>query len=159
MLASLIPFPKSWRVLAVILTQVVVGGLFAYAGISKVLDPLRFASSLLGYQIIPVGIVRPIVLLLPWIEITLGVLFLTGRYVQQVAIGLAGLLTVFTGLLIIALLNGWVIDCGCFGAPRPVDLQKILENIAMLGCTVCFARYPTLGIKIESWREAWKDSL
>lgn len=45
--------------------QLFLGVLFCYAGVSKLIDPLRFSSSLLGYQILPMVMIRPLVFAIP----------------------------------------------------------------------------------------------
>ena len=112
--------------------QLGVGGLFVYAGMAKWLDPLRFASSLLGYQVFPMAIIYWIVWLFPWVEVGVGVAMILGVYPRVTGGAVVALLTVFTLLVSYAYTQNLVIDCGCFGAPRPVNGQKILENLAMM---------------------------
>jgi uncharacterized membrane protein YphA (DoxX/SURF4 family) len=132
--------------------QVILGGIFVYAGISKLLDPLRFSASILGYQLIPVGLVRPIVYGMPWIEIGLGSLFFVGKYPRFSAGGIAILLAIFTLMLAYALSQGWIIDCGCFGKPRPVDGSKIVENLIMVLIALRFYLNPALMVPMPEWR-------
>jgi putative oxidoreductase len=146
--APLLVSRRIWWIL-----QIVLGGIFVYAGLAKVVDPIRFASSLLGYQIIPVSLVRPLVIAMPWVEIGLGGLLIIGKYPRIVSGFLVGLLSLFTLLIMYAMSQGWIIDCGCFGSPRPANGQKVLENIVMLLIALRFYFYPTMIIPITEWRQ------
>lgn len=130
---------RQWMGLCI---QLGLGGLFVYAGIAKWLDPLRFASSLLGYQLFPMGLIDWMVPLFPWVEIGVGCAMIMGVSPRITGGMVLGLLAVFTALVSYAYANHLVIDCGCFGAPRPVDTQKIIENLAMM-----MAAY--------AWWQAW----
>ncbi|NBV42574.1 DoxX family membrane protein [bacterium] len=147
---------NQYRARLILFAQVVLSGIFIYAGIAKLWDPLRFASSILGYQIIPVSLVRPIVWVLPWIEIFAGLALITGWKVKQAAGTIAAMLVVFTLLLIYAISQGWIIDCGCFGKPHPADWQKVLENLAMLMVAVGFTKYPESARSPKEWRNLFR---
>ena len=140
--------------------QLLLGFIFCYAGVSKLLDTLRFTASLLGYQIIPIGLIRPLVIGLPWIEIGLGGLLIFGQYPRFTAGSIAGLLLLFTVMVGYALSQGWIVDCGCFGTPRPADGQKIFENGLMFLVALRFYQKPELVRPFSEWKQMvaeWKE--
>lgn len=123
-----------------VLIQLGMGALFVYAGLGKIMDPFRFSASLLGYQIIPMGLIDWITPLFPWVEITLGLAMILGLARRLVGLGMVLCMVVFTLLIGYAYYHNLVIDCGCFGAPRPVDGQKIIENLLMLVASMAWWR-------------------
>src|SRR6201993_3199353 len=56
-----------WRIL-----DLIVGGIFIYAGVIKALDPIRFANDIDNYKTIPWFIGVRLAFYLPWLEIFCG---------------------------------------------------------------------------------------
>ena len=103
-----------WRVLSRIL-NVVLAGIFIYAGILKAIDPVQFASDIDNYKILPWPISVVLAFYLPWLEIfcALGLVF---RFLYRGALSiLTTLIVVFTLATIAAKVRGLDITCGCFG--------------------------------------------
>jgi putative oxidoreductase len=91
-----------------------IGGLFIYASIYKISDPVNFAVSIRNYMIIPPSWSNLLALTLPWIEIGAGVFLILGIQTKPAALLTTGMLGVFLGALIYAYSIGLDIDCGCF---------------------------------------------
>jgi putative oxidoreductase len=99
-----------WRIV-----DLVVGGVFIYAGVIKALDPVRFASDIDNYKILPWTISVRLAFYLPWLEIFCGIALITRRlYLGGLSI-LTALACVFTVATIAAKMRGLDITCGCFG--------------------------------------------
>ena len=99
-----------WR-----LVDLVVGGIFIYAGLLKMLDPVRFASDIDNYKILPWTIAVAIAFYLPWLEIFCGVALVL-RFLYRGALSiLTALILVFTLATVAAKVRGLDITCGCFG--------------------------------------------
>jgi putative oxidoreductase len=95
---------------------VVLGGVFVWAGIAKLLDPSAFLSSILTYEIFPRFMAVAAALFVPYLELCVGFSLATGalrRGGRWLAIGMT---LVFTTLLIQAAARGLDADCGCFGS-------------------------------------------
>jgi putative oxidoreductase len=91
-----------------------IGGIFIYAGMSKVHYPGEFAENLAAYQMLPYWAVNFAAVILPWVEIICG-LFLIIGFKSRVSASIIGvLLIVFTFGIFINLLKGTPISCGCF---------------------------------------------
>ncbi|MEP7133036.1 MAG: MauE/DoxX family redox-associated membrane protein, partial [Acidobacteriota bacterium] len=99
--------------------RILLGGVFLYAGGSKIVDPPGFAHELSNYRLLPDMAVAPIALALPWLEVLCGGLLVAGVWRRESALILAGLLVVFVGALSIDLARGIPVDCGCFGGAKP----------------------------------------
>ena len=97
------------------IVDLVLGGVFIYAGVLKVLDPVGFANDIDNYKLLSWPVAVGLGFYLPWLEIccALGVI-LRRAYPAALSI-IAGLLLVFLAATIAAKLRGLDISCGCFG--------------------------------------------
>ena len=97
------------------IAEFIVGGIFIYAGVIKALDPIRFASDIDNYKILPWTISVRLAFYLPWLEIFCGLALIARR----LYLGGLSILTVLTSIFIIATIaakiRGLDITCGCFG--------------------------------------------
>src|SRR5437867_3650734 len=99
-----------WRIV-----DVVVGGIFIYAGVIKVLDPIQFGIDIDNYKALPWFISVRLAFYLPWLEIFCG-LALIFRFLYRGGLSiLAALTAVFIIATVVAKVRGLDITCGCFG--------------------------------------------
>ena len=99
-----------WRIV-----DVIIGGIFIYAGAIKVLDPVQFAIDIDNYKILPWPISVGLAFYLPWLEILCGLALILRRlYLGGLSI-LTGLVAVFLVATTAAKIRGLDITCGCFG--------------------------------------------
>ncbi len=93
----------------------IIGGIFIYAGILKVLDPVGFANDIDNYKTLPWVFGVRLAFYLPWLEILCGI----GLITRKLYFGGLFLLTGLTGIFIVASIvaksRGIDITCGCFG--------------------------------------------
>ena len=80
----------------------------------KILHPAAFAEAVFNYQLLPSQLINLMALILPWLELILGVLLLTGIWLPGATLGVNLLLITFLGALIINTARGLNISCGCF---------------------------------------------
>lgn len=99
-----------WRILAII-----IGGLFIYAGVVKVLDPVGFAGDIDNYKTLPWPISVRLAFYLPWLEIFCGLALITRYLYRGGVFVLTVLMFVFIVATIVAKARGLDISCGCFG--------------------------------------------
>ena len=100
----------AWRIV-----DVVVGGLFVYAGVLKVLDPVQFGLDIDNYKILPWFFSVRLAFFLPWLEMLCG-LALIFRFLYRGGLSvLTALIVVFIGATVAARARGLDITCGCFG--------------------------------------------
>ncbi|HST30315.1 MAG TPA: MauE/DoxX family redox-associated membrane protein [Chthoniobacterales bacterium] len=93
----------------------VVGGIFVYAGVLKVLDPVQFGLDIDNYKMVPWLMSVRLAFYLPWLEILCG-LALISRFLYRGGLSILTLLVlVFIGATIAAKARGLDITCGCFG--------------------------------------------
>src|SRR5438105_7808375 len=95
--------------------DLIVAAVFIYAGAIKVLDPIRFASDIDNYQVLPWAISVRLAFYLPWLEIFCGLALIARRlYLGGLSI-LTALTSIFIIATIAAKIRGLDITCGCFG--------------------------------------------
>jgi putative oxidoreductase len=117
---------QTYLVLAVSLAM---AGIFIYAGIDKIRDPLQFADSIFAFGILPAVFVSLMALALPPFEIVCGLLMLAPRTRRIGALAITILSAVFFTALASALARGLTLDCGCFGAGAPSRPRMWLELV------------------------------
>ena len=93
------------------------GGLFIYSGATKLLAPQLFAVLIEAYGIVPEGLLMPVAVILPALEVVAGVGLLFDIHGSLVVI--TGLLLLFVAILGYGIWMGLDVDCGCFGPGDP----------------------------------------
>lgn len=100
-----------------LVSRLVLGGVFLYAGASKVFDPGGLAASIRSYGLgLPEWFVTLSAYSLPLIEVLLGAYLLAGLFTRPSAWIANGLMALFLAALVQGALRGLEIDCGCFGS-------------------------------------------
>ncbi|HEY6007078.1 MAG TPA: MauE/DoxX family redox-associated membrane protein [Geobacteraceae bacterium] len=94
--------------------RLLLGGLFLYAGVPKILDPVGFAGNVAAYRLLPYFYDYVVAAVFPWLEVTCGILLVIGLRVRAAAMLLLLLDLVFIGVISSAIVRGLDIDCGCF---------------------------------------------
>ncbi len=117
-----------------LVARIILGFVFILAAVSKTADPEGFAQAIANYKLLPDFLINIAAIILPWIELSAGLLLLFGISVKENSAILSGLLIIFIAAIFISLLRGLDIECGCFGTVdgSKVGLQKILENVGLL---------------------------
>jgi uncharacterized membrane protein YphA (DoxX/SURF4 family) len=108
--AAKISYGVVWRVVAI-----VIGGLFIYAGVIKVMDPVEFAGDIDNYKTLPWPIGVGLAFYLPWLEILCGFALITRVLYRGGVLILTVLMAVFILATIVAKARGLDVSCGCFG--------------------------------------------
>jgi len=132
------------------LARLGVGAMFVYLAVQKLLDPPHlFRKAVATYQVLPLNppeIINTVAMVLPWIELTCGVLLLSGLFVRGAFILTAAMLAVFTPAIYqiaIEKLNSGEFarfcdvnfDCGC-GTGTEWMCTKIPMNLALLAGSI-----------------------
>jgi uncharacterized membrane protein YphA (DoxX/SURF4 family) len=106
----------SLSTLSFFLARLVLGGVFIYASLDKILHPLAFAKSINNYQILPDRLINLAAIILPWLELILGSLLLFGVWLPGAVTLINFLLAAFFAALLFNIARGLNVDCGCFSA-------------------------------------------
>jgi len=105
---------------------------FLVAGGLKVIDPQSSVAAVRAYRLLPSSLATIVGWGLPFAEIALGVLLLTGIATRLVAVVSAVLLLVFIAAVTSAAARGLSIDCGCFGGGGDVAPGQAAYGIEIL---------------------------
>jgi putative oxidoreductase len=118
--------------------RVILGVVFVYAAYVKLKDPWElFALAISQYQLLPLTMVEFVARSLPWFELLLGILLLTGRWLRFSATAVSVLLLTFFVLMVRADLQGMAINCGCFGGTDDVISWKtLLRDGSLLAASI-----------------------
>jgi uncharacterized membrane protein YphA (DoxX/SURF4 family) len=146
--------PLNLRRAVIWIGRLVLGGIFLYAGYSKVFLPnthlwplffLKFSIatnlSNFAFQVEAFKLLSPwgvnfVAHTLPFTEIALGLLVLIGWRLRIWASLLTLIMLGFFVLVTRAFLLHMNINCGCFATPEPIDLKKVLEDAALSALAV-----------------------
>ena len=113
--------------------RIVLGGLFIYAGVVKVVDPLGFAQDIRNYRLVGQTLSFAAAVVLPWLEILAGTFLIAGVWRRGAALVITGLLVFFIVLTLVTMARGLDVDCGCFGSlSRKSGWGVVLEDLIML---------------------------
>lgn len=94
--------------------RLIMAGIFIYASIDKIAHPAAFAKDVYNYQILPDALVNLTALVLPWLELLLGLCLLAGVWMPGAVLSANGLLLVFLAALLFNMARGLDVNCGCF---------------------------------------------
>ena len=143
--------PLNFRRVIIWIGRLVLGGIFLYAGYSKIFLPnhnlwpffilkftismnlANFAVQVEAFKLLPDWGVQFVAHALPFTEIVLGLLVLIGWRLRIWAPVLTAIMLGFFFVVLRAYLLHMNINCGCFSTPQPINLQKVLEDGALSG--------------------------
>jgi uncharacterized membrane protein YphA (DoxX/SURF4 family) len=94
--------------------RLILGVVFIYASIDKILYPADFAKAVYNYQILPDYLINLTAIILPWLELILGIFLIIDLFRKGSVCIVTFLLVVFLGAMIFNLARGMDIHCGCF---------------------------------------------
>lgn len=132
-----------WQVWAERLGRWFLAGIFLFAAVPKILDPLGFAQDITNYQILPDVLVNITAIILPWIEAFAGLALLSGFAADGAVLLVTLQLVAFIAMLAQAWFRDLDIDCGCFGhgkGGRSVA-KALVEDWAFLAIALLVFRY------------------
>ena len=141
-----------------VLSRVLVGGVFAFAGFSKLLLPhAEVVAQVQQYQVLPGWLVSLTATLLPWLEVGSGTALLMGFCTTPVALLIAVQLVSFSALMGLVLAAGIPItDCGCFGhlGLPETPLQVLLRDLVMLALLAPVIYRQRDALSLDAWSNA-----
>jgi cobalt-zinc-cadmium efflux system protein len=115
--------------------RIIVGGVYAYASLDKIIHPDAFATIVHNYHILPDVLINIFAVMLPWIELTCGLALILGTRVLGASTILSVLTAVFIAAVSINVARGVNIDCGCFSTSshaRKLGMALLLQDAGLL---------------------------
>ena len=123
--------------------RVILGIIFIYASYDKILDPIGFSKNIHNYHVTPIAVENLAALIIPWMELIIGVFLIFGLFLEGTTSILIALLIFFIILLTQAVFRGIDVHCGCFKLEADLGItdfrmeliKRIGEDIIFLGMT------------------------
>src|SRR5262245_44095990 len=141
-----------------VLSRVLVGGVFVFAGFSKLLLPhAEVVAHIQQYQVLPGWLVSITAMFLPWVEIGSGTALLVGFCTTPAALLIALQLLTFSTLMVIVLAAGIPLeDCGCFGnlGLPETPLQVLIRDLIMLVLILPLIYRQSDALGLDAWSSA-----
>ncbi len=122
----------------------VLGSLLLVAGILKAHDgPVRTATSIAGYRILPPGIVAPLGVALPYFEIMLGGYLVVGLFTRVAAVVASVQFAIFSAAVASLVVRRLPADCGCFGSgiATPPSWGHVTLDVALMLAAAAIAAF------------------
>lgn len=135
--------------------RILLGAFLIYSGQAKIGHSAEFAQAIRAYDIIPSSFSMLPAIFFPWIELFCGLFLVSGLFTRSSALLAGSLLVLFTINVLIALLRGLEIDCGCgasISGIERVSWSKILENSILILSLVKINSTKTIFFAVDNIR-------
>ena len=126
--------------------RIILGVVFIYASYNKILDPVSFSDNIHNYHITDnlIGIENLAALIIPWLELIVGVFLIFGVFLEGATSITIGLYIFFIVILSQAVYRGIDVHCGCFKTEADAGItdlrfeliKRIIEDFVLLGMAV-----------------------
>lgn len=130
---------------------------FIYACLHKIAHPGVFALDVATYDILPLALINPVALTLPYVELLAGVLLVVGWRSRGAALAVLGMMVVFIAALGVALAKGLDMSCGCFASQAvdhdPIGWATVLRDTAWLLMSLYVVLFDRHAIGLDRWLE------
>jgi len=131
-----------------LIARLVLGGVLLAAGLLKYKHLDKSQMAVRAYELLPISLANVLGIVLPFVEIGIGILLILGAAIRVSSILGAFLMFIF----IIGISQAWVrglsIDCGCFGGGGQVEpgtanyLPEILRDLGLALLGIYLFRFP-----------------
>ena len=112
----------------------ILGGVFIYASFDKIIHPAAFSKIIYNYQILPDVLVNITALVLPILELMMGIFLWIGFWMPGTVMLCNIMLGAYMGALTFNLARGLDINCGCFSTSSgsSINVQTIVWDAIFL---------------------------
>lgn len=115
--------------------RLILGVIFLIASADKIYHPSAFAQAIYNYQILPGSFINIGAIILPWLEVILGLFLIIGLWLPGTVVLTNLLLATFFGALVFNVARGLDVHCGCFstsGEGTPATAWYLIRDAAFL---------------------------
>ncbi len=118
--------------------RILLGALFVFSSIHKIIDPQSFLYIVEDYQVIPNWMAFFVAMLLPWAEFIAGFAMILGMWIKGSSLIIMGMCISFAYGIGFNLIQGRVIDCGCFGLSPEIEMINWWSFVRAI-ILICFS--------------------
>ena len=134
----------------IVILRIIIGGVFIWAGITKIVNPIGFIKDIQNYKLFPLNISLIIAIILPWVEFLCGICLLLGIRIKSSSFLTSFILALFIVIILITMIRGINIKCGCFGAHSgQVGWTLLIQDIVLFLMTFLTFQYDRGWLSIE----------
>jgi uncharacterized membrane protein YphA (DoxX/SURF4 family) len=137
--------PFGLRDMALLVLRFGMAAVFITAAVPKIIAPDLFAGNIFNYKILPPWGVNTLALVLPWLELFVGLGLAIGFWSRACAVVMSGLMVVFIIAYASARARGLDIACGCFEvgehAKKASAMWVVARDVAMLAAALVLVRF------------------
>jgi len=144
--------------IALLGARLLLAAVFLLAGATKLIDPFGTRKALRDFGV-PAMLARPLVLLLPLLELVVAAALIPASLVWYGAWGALVLVTLFLLAVGVAMARGRKPDCHCFGQlhSAPVGRPTLIRNAVLAACAAWLASRGAMQKEPDLW--GWFASL
>ena len=121
--------------------RIILGIVFIYASYEKILNPEGFSDNIHNFHITPAAVENLAALIIPWLELIVGLFLIFGVFLEGATIITIGLYIFFIIILSQAVFRGIDVHCGCFKTEADAGvtdlrfelIKRIIEDFMLLG--------------------------
>lgn len=142
-----------------LLARLLLGGVLLVAGALKVGSLGESVLAVRAYRILPYEITEFVGYALPFAEIALGLMLITGTFTRVSGILGALVMVAFIIAISSAWARGLTLDCGCFGGGGEISPEEafaaypweIARDVGLVACGVWLALFPRTPWSVDRW--------
>ena len=105
--------------------RIILAIVFIYASIDKIVHPQFFAQAVFNHQVLPETLINIIAIVLPWMELILGLCLFFNVWMNGASALIAVLMFIFMGTITFNLLRGLDVGCGCFSTNVEASMNSM----------------------------------
>src|SRR5579864_3255254 len=130
----------AWPRWLLIAGRLILGGVFIYAAYTKLKQPwMLFAMSINSYQIVSESSTKILAQTIPWFELALGLVLLSGWILRWSATVASAVLIFFFSVMLHAYMKNLEIFCGCFGVGEKLGPWTLMRDGSLAALAVAVA--------------------
>jgi len=140
-----------------VLLRVFLGGIFVYASVDKIMNPVLFARAVMNYEMLPYWAVNFFALILPWFEFIAGIMLILGFLTRASSSLILATLIMFGIAITTALVRGLEIDCGCFSVyeqGKVMDWTYVARDLVLIACALQVVFCKRIVFALDNFRKA-----
>ncbi|MDQ2993179.1 MAG: DoxX family membrane protein [Candidatus Eremiobacteraeota bacterium] len=113
------------------------GAVLVVAGALKIGQASALAASIAGFHLLPAGIVAPLAIVLPFVEVFVGLYLIVGLFTKIAAVVAAAQYALYAGVIASAVIRHIPANCGCFGPNDSATADWPHVGFDLLLCALC----------------------